>query len=193
MNVENRAREMLAERTLVLIKPDGVNRGLIGRILQRFEDVGLKIVGLKMVRASRVCQAMQRHLGVWSYWSWSELDEIVSTRSFHPHVGWVRDGLGPDAELMHLGKEDLCARGISAMTLAERLLLGFKHFRETGILLDPKEMTWCGGSHDPIRGGVPIVGRSLARGYDVDIGICWDRPGGSPAPLDGLGVRAIVV
>ena len=39
----------MIERTLVLIKPDGVQRALIGRILQRFEDVGLKIVGMKMV------------------------------------------------------------------------------------------------------------------------------------------------
>lgn len=37
------------ERSLVLIKPDGVQRGLIGRIIQRFEDAGFKIVGLKMV------------------------------------------------------------------------------------------------------------------------------------------------
>jgi len=36
------------ERTLVLIKPDGVERGLVGRILERFEDKGLKLVGLKM-------------------------------------------------------------------------------------------------------------------------------------------------
>jgi len=36
------------ERTLVLIKPDGVQRGLIGRIIQRFEDKGLEIVGMKM-------------------------------------------------------------------------------------------------------------------------------------------------
>lgn len=36
------------ERTLVLIKPDGVQRGLIGRITQRFEDKGLEIVGMKM-------------------------------------------------------------------------------------------------------------------------------------------------
>ncbi len=39
----------MIERTLVLIKPDGVQRGLIGRIIQRFEDAGLKIVGMKMV------------------------------------------------------------------------------------------------------------------------------------------------
>lgn len=36
------------ERTLVLLKPDAVARGLVGRILQRFEDAGLKIVGSKM-------------------------------------------------------------------------------------------------------------------------------------------------
>ncbi len=36
------------ERTLILIKPDGVARGLVGEILTRFEKVGLKIIGLKM-------------------------------------------------------------------------------------------------------------------------------------------------
>lgn len=39
----------MIQRTLVLIKPDGVQRALIGRIIQRFEDVGLKIVGMKLV------------------------------------------------------------------------------------------------------------------------------------------------
>ncbi len=38
-----------AERTLVLIKPDGVQRGLVGEILARFEKCGLKIIGMKMV------------------------------------------------------------------------------------------------------------------------------------------------
>lgn len=37
------------ERTLIVVKPDGVQRALVGRLLQRFEDVGLKIVGMKMV------------------------------------------------------------------------------------------------------------------------------------------------
>jgi len=39
---------MTIERTLVLIKPDGVQRGLVGEILTRFEKAGLKIVGMKM-------------------------------------------------------------------------------------------------------------------------------------------------
>lgn len=37
------------ERTLVMIKPDGVQRSLIGEIVKRFERAGLKMVGLKMI------------------------------------------------------------------------------------------------------------------------------------------------
>lgn len=36
------------ERTLVLLKPDAVSRGLAGRIIARFEDAALKVVGVKM-------------------------------------------------------------------------------------------------------------------------------------------------
>ena len=39
----------MIEQTLVLIKPDGVQKSLIGRIISRFEEAGLKIAGLKMV------------------------------------------------------------------------------------------------------------------------------------------------
>ena len=42
---------MQKQRTLILIKPDGVTRNLIGKIIMRFEDAGLKIVGMKMVWA----------------------------------------------------------------------------------------------------------------------------------------------
>ena len=41
------------ERTLVLIKPDAVQRQLTGRILARYEDRGLKILGLKLIPVSR--------------------------------------------------------------------------------------------------------------------------------------------
>ena len=43
----------MTERTLVLIKPDGVQRLLVGRLLERYEQRGLRIVGLKLMRASR--------------------------------------------------------------------------------------------------------------------------------------------
>ncbi|MGH2452228.1 MAG: nucleoside-diphosphate kinase [bacterium] len=39
------------QRTLVFVKPDGVQRSLVGEILGRFERAGLRLVGLKMVRA----------------------------------------------------------------------------------------------------------------------------------------------
>ena len=39
----------LIQRSLVVLKPDTVQRGIVGEVLQRFERVGLKIVGMKMV------------------------------------------------------------------------------------------------------------------------------------------------
>ena len=38
------------ETTLIIVKPDGVQRGLIGRIIARFEDKGLQITGLKLMK-----------------------------------------------------------------------------------------------------------------------------------------------
>jgi nucleoside-diphosphate kinase len=42
----------MKERTLLLLKSDSLQRGLIGRILERFEVKGFKIVGLKMIKIS---------------------------------------------------------------------------------------------------------------------------------------------
>jgi nucleoside-diphosphate kinase len=49
----------VTERTLVLVKPDGVQRQLTGRILARYEERGLKIVGLKLVHVDR--ELAERH------------------------------------------------------------------------------------------------------------------------------------
>lgn len=40
----------LKQKTLVIIKPDGIQRGLVGKISSRFEQKGLKLVGMKMQR-----------------------------------------------------------------------------------------------------------------------------------------------
>jgi len=40
------------ERTLVLVKPDGVRRGLVGEVIARYERKGLKIVAMKMLRVT---------------------------------------------------------------------------------------------------------------------------------------------
>lgn len=41
------------EQTLILIKPDGVQRGLVGAIISRFEQRGLKLVAMKFIQMSR--------------------------------------------------------------------------------------------------------------------------------------------
>ena len=41
--------EAKKERTLIIIKPDGVQRSLIGELIKRYEQVGLKLVGLKFI------------------------------------------------------------------------------------------------------------------------------------------------
>ncbi len=52
----------MIERTLVLVKPDGVQRLLVGRILARYEERGLKLVGLKLVQVDR--EFAERHYAV---------------------------------------------------------------------------------------------------------------------------------
>eukprot|EP00960_Hanusia_phi_P026919 746531-Hanusia_phi.AAC.2 len=43
---------MPRERTFIMIKPDGVQRGLVAKIMERFEQKGFKLVGLKFMQAS---------------------------------------------------------------------------------------------------------------------------------------------
>jgi nucleoside-diphosphate kinase len=49
------------ERTLIIVKPDGVQRGLIGRVVSRIEDKGLRIAGLKLMNVSR--ELAEQHYG----------------------------------------------------------------------------------------------------------------------------------
>ena len=41
------------ERTLVIVKPDGVKKNLIGEVIKRFEQDGLRVIGLKMLKLSK--------------------------------------------------------------------------------------------------------------------------------------------
>lgn len=50
------------ERTLIIIKPDGVERALIGPIITRFEQRGLKIIGLKLMQVSD--ELARRHYAI---------------------------------------------------------------------------------------------------------------------------------
>jgi len=53
IEMTEREYDKLVQRTLVVFKPDAVQRGIVGEILSRFERVGLKIVGCKMVNPDK--------------------------------------------------------------------------------------------------------------------------------------------
>lgn len=83
------------ERTLILIKPDGVQRALTGEILARLERAGLKIVALRMVRAEKA--TLERH-----YPSNEEWVRTIGgkTKEAFETYGWdVRARMGTDDAL----------------------------------------------------------------------------------------------
>ncbi|KAF9264889.1 nucleoside diphosphate kinase [Marasmius fiardii PR-910] len=47
------------ERTYIMVKPDGVQRGLVGKIIQRFEDRGFKIIAMKMCKPGK--EHLEKH------------------------------------------------------------------------------------------------------------------------------------
>ncbi|MEM4271926.1 MAG: nucleoside-diphosphate kinase [Candidatus Pacearchaeota archaeon] len=57
---------MVKERALLLIKPDGVKRGLIGKIISRFEEIGLKIIGMKMIQSNE--ELAKKHYPLQEEW-----------------------------------------------------------------------------------------------------------------------------
>lgn len=76
------------ERTFVAIKPDGVKRGLIGRIIQRFEDKSYKIVGLKLMKVTPEIAAKhyEEHYGKSFY------PELIQFITSGPIVAMVIEG-----------------------------------------------------------------------------------------------------
>lgn len=53
---------MVKQRTFVMIKPDGVQRGLVGEIISRFEKKGIKIIGMKMLSVGK--ELAEKHYGI---------------------------------------------------------------------------------------------------------------------------------
>jgi nucleoside-diphosphate kinase len=70
------------DRTLVLLKPDAVARGLAGRLIQRFEDAGLKIVGVRM-------RQMDAELARKHYF---DLEERFGKSVFDVKAGFMQSG-----------------------------------------------------------------------------------------------------
>lgn len=77
------------EKTFVMIKPDGVQRNLVGEIINRFEKKGLKLVAMKMLVISRSLaeEHYQEHVGKPFF------EELVSFITSGPVVAMVWEGL----------------------------------------------------------------------------------------------------
>ncbi len=88
------------QRTLVIIKPDGVQRALTGKILARFEERGLKVIALKLVQVDRalaekhyaVHQGKFFYEGLVSYIISSPV--VVMVLEGHEAIGAVRKMVG---------------------------------------------------------------------------------------------------
>ncbi|MGB9867245.1 MAG: nucleoside-diphosphate kinase [Bacillota bacterium] len=79
---------MGVERTFVMLKPDAVERGLVGQIISRFEAKGLKVVALKMVRLSR--EAAEAHYRV--HKGKHFFDDLVNFICSGPVVAMILEG-----------------------------------------------------------------------------------------------------
>jgi nucleoside-diphosphate kinase len=82
------AQEFLMERTLVLLKPDCVRRRLVGRVLARFEDKGLNIAAMKLMRVTP--ELAQRHYAEHVKKNWyPELEGFITAS---PIVAMIVEG-----------------------------------------------------------------------------------------------------
>lgn len=78
------------QRTLILVKPDGVQRGLVGEVIHRFEMKGYRIRGLKLMCLSR--EKAERHYAVHKGKSFYE--DLVEFITSGPLVAMVIEGPG---------------------------------------------------------------------------------------------------
>ena len=78
----------MMERTLLLLKPDAIQRGLIGQIVSRFEKKGFRIVGMKMMQMSKdIAKEHYAHLVDKPFYP--DLEKFVTS---HPLVAMVVEG-----------------------------------------------------------------------------------------------------
>ena len=83
------------ERTFVMVKPDGVQRGLVGKILQRIEEKGFKIVAMKLavMPVEKAKEHYSEHVGKKFY------QDLVGFITSGPSVSLVVEGRGAIAAM----------------------------------------------------------------------------------------------
>ncbi|MBR1908219.1 nucleoside-diphosphate kinase [bacterium] len=86
------------ERTFVAIKPDAVQRGLMGKIITRFEEKGFKIIAMKMLEVSQeqAAKHYEEHYGKPFY------EGLVKFITSAPIVAMVVEGINAVSEVRHI-------------------------------------------------------------------------------------------
>ena len=134
------------ERTFAMIKPDGVRRGLTGKIIQRLEDKGFKIVALKKMRIG--FDLAEEHYG--EHKEKPFFKPLVEFITSGPVVAMVLEGPGAIAELRKMMGATNPAdalpgtiRGDFATTIDENVIHGSANAadaeREIGLFFTPEE------------------------------------------------------
>ena len=136
------------EQTLVLIKPDGVARGLVGEIIRRFENRTLKIKALKLIRPPR--ELVERHYDV--HRGKPFFDSVVSFMASGPVVAMVLEGedaVGIVRQMMGalepLEAQPGTIRGDFTLSIQANLVHGADSLetarKEISIWFEPNEIT----------------------------------------------------
>ncbi len=76
---------MKNEKTFVIIKPDGVERSLVGEVIQRFERIGLKLAGMKMLVPTK--DLVEKHYTIDPEWFRTNGEKTIA--------GYIKKGLTP--------------------------------------------------------------------------------------------------
>lgn len=117
------------ERTFVLLKPDTIQRGLVGEVIKRFEQIGLKIVAMKMHRADE--EKLWKHYNKDDAWFLKKGEKIVINRQGlglpieKEAIEYGRDIIGVVVKYMRAGPViSLVLEGNQAANVVKRLVGG---------------------------------------------------------------------
>lgn len=167
--MEQHSHTLHKERSFVIIKPDGVQRGLIGEIIHRIERTGLKMIALKMVRPTE--EQCWAHYHKDDVWFKEKGERTVSDRT--------KANLPIEKEALEYGK-DIVRALVKFMTAGPVIIAVFEGNKAVGIV---KKLV---GSTEPLTSDVGTIRGDLTiDSYDISVADnravrnlihCSDRP-----------------
>lgn len=137
------------ERTLIILKPDAVKRGLVGEIITRFEKAGLKIIGAKMLKPD-YDQFYHHYEGISQMVSRrgkEAFDVTLAMMQEGPVIAYVLEGLGAVGLVRKMVGDTEPQKALPGTIRGDYAHMGFAHANAEGIGVpnvihasgDPKE------------------------------------------------------